>query len=58
MLVAVMLQKPMLMPAGVKVALARLALWHWIFTATGFMVMCVAAVSTCTAKDVESPPKP
>ena len=25
-----------------------------MFTATGFMVMCVAAVSTCTAKAVES----
>ena len=29
-----------------------------MFTATGFIVMCVAAVSTCTANDVESPPRP
>src|SRR4051812_14795733 len=29
-----------------------------MFTATGFIVMCVAAVSTCTAKEVESPPSP
>ena len=29
-----------------------------MFTATGFMVMWVAAVSTCTAKAVESPPRP
>ena len=29
-----------------------------MFTATGFMVMCVAAVSTCTAKAVASPPRP
>ena len=29
-----------------------------MFTATGFIVMCVAAVSTCTANAVESPPRP
>src|SRR5437870_13753268 len=29
-----------------------------MLTATGFMVMCVAAVSTCTANEVESPPRP
>ncbi len=29
-----------------------------MFTATGFIVMCVAAISTCTAKAVESPPSP
>ena len=40
------------------VARARRAEWHCMFTATGFIVMCVAAVSTCTAKDVESPPRP
>src|SRR5258708_31260824 len=39
-------------------ALARRAEWHCMFTATGFMVMCVAAISTCTAKAVESPPSP
>ena len=26
--------------------LARRAEWHWMFTATGFIVMCVPAVST------------
>src|SRR5690606_19975699 len=29
-----------------------------MLTATGFIVMWVAAVSTCTAKAVESPPRP
>src|SRR5438270_98802 len=29
-----------------------------MFTATGFIVMCVAASSTCTANAVESPPRP
>ena len=29
-----------------------------MLTATGFMVMCVAATSTCTANAVESPPNP
>ena len=29
-----------------------------MFTATGFIVICVAAVSTCTANAVESPPRP
>jgi len=29
-----------------------------MFTATGFMVMCVAAISTCTANAVASPPRP
>ena len=29
-----------------------------MFTATGFIVMCVAASSTCTAKAVLSPPSP
>src|SRR5690606_33404896 len=37
---------------------ARRAEWHCMFTATGFMVICVAANSTCTAKDVASPPRP
>ena len=31
------------MPPGVNIALARRAEWHWMFTATGFMVMWVAA---------------
>ena len=34
--------------AGVNVALARRAEWHCMLTATGFIVMCVAASSTCT----------
>src|SRR5213076_742409 len=41
-----------------KVARARRAEWHCMFTATGFIVMWVAAVSTCTANAVESPPSP
>ncbi len=39
-------------------AWARRAEWHCMFTATGFMVMWVAAISTWTANDVESPPSP
>ena len=34
------------MPPGVITADARRAEWHWMFTATGFMVMWVAAIST------------
>ena len=34
------------MPPGVMIALARRAEWHWMFTATGFIVMWVAATST------------
>jgi hypothetical protein len=34
------------MPPGVITALARRAEWHWMFTATGFIVMWVAATST------------
>ena len=34
------------MPPGVRVARARRAEWHWMFTATGFWVMWVAATST------------
>ena len=33
-------------PPGVITALARRAEWHWMFTATGFIVMWVAATST------------
>ena len=40
------------------VALARRAEWHCMLTATGFIVMCVAASSTCTANAVASPPSP
>src|SRR5438874_12266172 len=40
------------------IALARRAEWHCMLTATGFMVICVAASSTCTANAVESPPSP
>ena len=45
-------------PPGVMTALARRAEWHWMFTATGFIVMCVAAISTCTRNAVERPPRP
>jgi hypothetical protein len=34
------------MPPGVMIALALRAEWHWILTATGFIVMWVAATST------------
>src|SRR5215510_11186320 len=51
-------QNPYSIPAAVNVARARRAEWHCMFTATGFMVMCVAASSTCTANAVESPPRP
>ena len=46
------------MPPGVMTALARRAEWHWMLTATGFIVMCVAASSTCTRNAVERPPSP
>ena len=40
------------MPPGVIVARARRAEWHWMFTATGFWVMWVAATrplgTTCS----------
>ena len=39
-------------------ALARRAEWHCMLTATGFIVMWVAASSMCTANAVESPPSP
>ena len=46
-------------PAGrERRRVARRAEWHCMFTATGFIVMCVAASSTCTANAVESPPSP
>src|SRR5687768_4098371 len=51
-------QNPYATPAVVTVALARRAEWHCMLTATGFIVMCVAASSTCTANAVESPPSP
>src|SRR5258706_2491683 len=51
-------QNPYSTPAGVNAAEARRAEWHCMFTATGFIVMCVAAISTCTANAVESPPRP
>src|SRR5439155_25337533 len=45
-------------PVGVITAMARRAEWHWMLTATGFIVMWVAAISTWTAKAVLSPPRP
>src|SRR5215212_3657077 len=51
-------QNPYSTPSAEIIAEARLAEWHWMLTATGFMVMCVAAVSTWTAKAVPRPPSP
>jgi hypothetical protein len=37
---------------------ARRAEWHWMLTATGFIVMWVAATSTWTRNEVARPPNP
>src|SRR5690606_896324 len=51
-------QNPYDTPPRVNVAVARRAEWHCMLTATGFIVMWVAASSPCTANAVESPPSP